>query len=222
MEKEKIIFSWSSGKDSSLCLYEVMKSGKYEVVSLLTTISEDYDRISMHGVPRVLLERQAESIGLPLNKIFISPCPDNSEYEAKMEEFLLSYKEKGVETVAFGDIFLDSLRKYREEKLAVVDMKALFPLWKRNTVDITRKFIDLGFKTITTCVDSNLLDKSFVGRIIDDNFLGELPENVDPCGENGEYHSFAFDGPIFRESIGFKTGEIVLRDGFYYCDLIPE
>ncbi|MDD3013583.1 MAG: diphthine--ammonia ligase [Candidatus Gastranaerophilales bacterium] len=222
MEKEKIVFSWSSGKDSALCLHEVLESNKYEIISLLTTVSEEYDRIFMHGVRKTLLDSQAESLGIPLNKVFVSSSPSNDEYEAKMKETLLAYKEKGVGSVAFGDIFLEDLKEYRDKKLAIVDMKGLYPIWKRDSKELVKKFIDLGFKAIVTCVNSKVLDKSFVGRVIDDDFLNDLPENVDPCGENGEFHSFAFEGPIFKEKIKFKVGEIVLRDTFYFCDLLPE
>jgi uncharacterized protein (TIGR00290 family) len=222
MEKEKILFSWSSGKDSALSIYEIKESGKYEIISLLTTVSDEYDRIFMHGVQRILLEKQAESLGFPLIKIFVSSSPSNDEYEAKMHKTLLAYKDKGVKTVAFGDIFLEDLKEYRENKLALVDMKGLYPVWKRDSKDLVRKFINLGFKAIVTCVDSKVLDRSFVGRVIDEDFLKDLPENVDPCGENGEFHSFVFDGPIFKEKVRFTVGEKVTRDTFYYCDLLPD
>jgi len=222
MVKEKIVFSWSSGKDSALSLYEIQETDKYEIVSLLTTVSEEYDRIFMHGVRKTLLDRQAESLGLPINKIFVSSSPSNDEYEAKMKETLLAYKEKGVKTVVFGDIFLEDLKEYRESKLSLVDMKGLYPIWKCDTKELVKKFINSGFKAIVTCVDSKVLDKSFVGRIIDEDFIRDLPGNVDPCGENGEFHSFAYDGPVFKEQVKFTVGEIVLRDTFYFCDLLPE
>jgi uncharacterized protein (TIGR00290 family) len=220
---EKIIFTWSGGKDSAMALYELQRTHSYEVSALLTTITEDYERISMHGVRRILLERQAESLGLPLEKVFISKNASNEEYESKMREALTKYRASGVSSVIFGDIFLEDLRKYREDKLSKVDMKGIFPIWKRDTTELAHTFIDLGFKAVVTCVDSNILDKKFVGRVFDGQFLSELPSTVDPCGENGEFHSFVYDGPIFRERIAFRVGDIVLRDNrFYFCDLIPD
>ncbi len=218
---EKIIFSWSSGKDSAMALYEAKQSGKYAIDCLLTTVTEGYDRISMHGVRRELLEAQVESIGLPLEKIFISKKSSSDEYESKMREFLERKISEGVKAVAFGDIFLEDLKKYREDKLAQVNMKALFPIWKRDTTELAGKFIELGFKTIITCVDTKVLDKSFAGRLYDESFLKDLPKNIDPCGENGEFHSFCFNGQIFGTPIKFTIGDSVLRDNrFQYQDLI--
>jgi uncharacterized protein (TIGR00290 family) len=220
--KEKVILSWSGGKDSALALHELRKSGEYEVATLLTTITRDYDRICMHGVRSILLEQQAESLGLPLEKIFISKNASNDEYESRMREILEKYQAEGVCAVVFGDIFLEDLRKYREEKLAQIGMKGLFPIWKRDTAELACAFIDLGFEAIVTCADSNLLDSTLVGRPFDEQFLSMLPEAVDPCGENGEFHSFVSDGPIFQQQIPHTTGETVLREnGFYYCDLVP-
>jgi len=219
---EKVIFSWSGGKDSALALYEVQKSKNYEILALLTTITEDYDRVSMHGLRRSFLEQHANSLGIPLEKVFITKDASNEEYESKMKEALLIYQNAGVHSVVFGDIFLQDVRKYREENLSKIGMNGVFPIWRRNTTELAHSFIDLGFKAVTTCVDSNVLDVRFVGKVFDRQFLSELPPTVDPCGENGEFHSFVYDGPIFRENILFKKGEIVLRDNrFYYCDLIP-
>ncbi|RLI82155.1 diphthine--ammonia ligase [Archaeoglobales archaeon] len=217
-ETDKVLIGWSGGKDSALTLYEIEKS--YEVAALLTTVTEDYERISMHGVRVALLEKQAESLGYPLEKILISKNASNEEYEAKMLEVLEKYRGRA-SYVAFGDIFLEDVRKYREENLKRANMKGIFPLWGRDTAKLAQNFIDFGFKAIIICVDSKFLDESFVGRIYDENFLQELPPNVDPCGENGEFHSFVYDGPIFKSRIYFKVGEIVLRDRFYFCDLIP-
>ena len=220
--KEKVILCWSGGKDSALTLHELCKSGKYEVVTLLTTITRDYDRVCMHGVRSILLEQQAESLGLPLEKIFISKNASNEEYESNMREILERYRAEGVCAVVFGDIFLEDLRKYREEKLSQVAMKGLFPIWKRDTAKLACEFINLGYEAIVTCANSNLLDSTLVGRAFDEQFLSMLPEEVDPCGENGEFHSFVSDGPIFQRQIPHTTGETVLRDnGFYYCDLVP-
>jgi uncharacterized protein (TIGR00290 family) len=217
---EKVLFSWSGGKDSALALYEISKNQRYETVSLLTTLTEDYHRISMHGVPEVLLEKQANSIGLPLEKVFISKDGSNEEYEARVKEALLKFQKLGVSAVVFGDILLEDLRKYREDNLAKVGMKGIFPLWGMS--NLYQTFIDLGFKAIVTCVDAKALDKRFVGRLFDKKFLAELPDSADPNGENGEFHTFVFEGPIFREKIAYEIGEIVERDSFYFCDLQPQ
>ena len=219
---EKVLFGWSGGKDSALALYEIQKDKKYEIISLLTTITEGYDRVSLHGVPRILVEQQAKSLGLPIQEVFISKDSSNEEYESRMKETLIRFKQAGVSLVVFGDIFLEEVRKYREDNLSKLGMKGLFPIWGRDTVELTRSFIALGFQAIVTCVDARALDKSFVGRIIDESFSAQLPPNVDPGGENGEFHSFVFDGPIFRERIAYKLGKQVLRDSFYFCDLLPE
>jgi len=218
---EKVLFAWSGGKDSAMALYEVLKSWKYDVAALLTTVTEGYDRISMHGVRRTILEQQAALLGFPLETILISKRSSNEEYEAKMKEALSRYKQKGITAVAFGDIFLEDLKKYREDNLAKVGLKGVFPIWKRSTSELAATFINLGFKAIITCVDSKFLDKSFVGRVFDKQFLSDLPAGVDPCGENGEFHSFVYDGPIFSRGITFEKGQVVLRDNrFYYCDLV--
>jgi uncharacterized protein (TIGR00290 family) len=214
---EKVLFSWSGGKDSALALYEISRSKRYEIAGLLTTVTEDYRRISMHGVRETLLEQQASAIGLPLSKVFISKNGTNEEYESKMKEVLLKFQKLGVSAVVFGDIFLEDIRKYREENLAKVGMKGVFPLWGKDNVPQT--FIDLGFKAIVTCVDAKVLDKKFVGKLFDNKFLAELPANVDPNGENGEFHSFVFEGPTFHQKIPYKIGEVVKRDSFYFCDL---
>jgi len=219
---EKVLFSWSGGKDSAMALYELQRARSYEISALLTVVTEDYDRISMHGVRRVLLERQADSLGYPLEEIFISKNASNEEYESKMRDVLVKYREAGVSSVVFGDVLLEDVRRYREDNLAKVGMRGIFPLWKRDTTELANTFINLGFKAIITCVDSKVLGKRFVGRVYDKQFLRELPPHVDPCGENGEFHSFVYDGPIFRRKISFAVGDIVLRDNrFYFCDLIP-
>lgn len=218
---EKVLLSWSGGKDSALALYEIQRRPEYEVVSLLTTLTEDYDRVTMHGVRRVLLERQAESLGLPLEQILLSKEASNEEYESKMQAMLAKFRQAGVASVVFGDVFLEDIRKYREDNLSKIGMKAIFPIWMRDTAELAQTFVDLGFKAIVTCVDSKILGKKFAGRMIDDPFLAELPSHVDPCGENGEFHSFVFDGPIFKRRIPLTVGQIVSRDSFYFCDLVP-
>lgn len=220
--KQKILLSWSGGKDSAMVLYEIKKANRFEVAALLTTITESYDRISMHGVRRVLLEQQVQSLQLPLCPIPISAQATNAEYEQRMEAALRLYQTSAeVSVVAFGDIFLEDLRRYRETNLAKLSMKGLFPIWKRNTRELAETFIDLGFRAILTCVDTKVLDESFSGRNFDRSLLADLPERVDPCGENGEFHSFVFDGPIFQDKINFAVGEKVVREGFCFCDLVP-
>ncbi len=216
------LFSWSSGKDSALALFEILTSRQVEVAALLTTITEDYDRISMHGVRRALLEQQAAALGLPLEKVVLTKNASNEEYEAQMRQVLARYQALGIDSVIFGDLYLEDIRSYREKNLAQVGMKAIFPLWKRDTRELAQTLLRLGFKAVTTCVDTQALGAEFVGRDVDAQFLAELPAAVDPCGENGEYHSFAYDGPIFASKISFELGERVLRENrFYFCDLIP-
>jgi len=217
---EKVLLSWSGGKDSSLAFHEIIQDQRHEIVGLLTTVTEDYRRISMHGVREALLEQQANSVGLPLSKVFISRNSSNEEYESQMKEVLLKFQRSGVFAVVFGDIFLEDIRKYREENLARLGMKGIFPIWGKD--DLPQAFIDLGFQALVTCVDAKALDKKFVGRLFDREFLDELPASVDPNGENGEFHSFVFDGPIFRKKIDCILGKVVHRDGFYFCDLQPQ
>ncbi len=215
----KVLLSWSGGKDSSLAYYYIQQKGAYEIAALLTTFTEGYDRVSMHGVRRTLLERQAASLGVPLQDVYIPKDSTNGEYESRMKEVLLAYQKNHINCAGFGDIFLQDVRKYREDRLAQIGMRAIFPLWKRDPTELIRDFIDLGFKAIVTCVDSKVLDPSFAGQLIDDDFIARLPSWVDPNGENGEYHSFVLDGPIFEQEIGVSIGEIVARDQFYFCDL---
>lgn len=230
----KAIFNWSGGKDSSLSLYYLKRSNEYDIRYLATSVNSKYNRISMHGVRKELLQQQAESIGIPLHMIMVPEMPTMESYNELMEQTLQNFKQEGIEYSIFGDIFLEDLKKYREERLARAGFKGVFPIWKIPTKQLVREFIDLGFKAVLVCVDEKVLDRSFVGRSIDDALLKELPSNVDPCGENGEYHSFVFDGPIFHHPILFDFGEIVHRDyakdtssstevhtGFWYCDLIP-
>ena len=218
---ERILLSWSGGKDSALALYEIQRTPGYAVAALLSTVTEEYDRISMHGVRRTLLEKQASSLNLPLEKVYIPPNATNGEYETRMRAVLERYVREGVQSVAFGDIFLEDLKQYREKNLAQIGMKGLFPLWRRDSGELARTFIHLGFKAVVVSVDSNLLDHTFAGKLIDEDFLRRLPPHVDPCGENGEFHSFVFDGPIFERTIGFRLGEVVARNSFWYCDLLP-
>ncbi len=215
------MLSWSGGKDSAMAAYHLLTSQKYEIVSLMTTVTEGFDRISMHGVRRELLEAQAASLNIPLYVIMIPQVCTNEIYEAKMEAALDHFKAKGVKLVAFGDLFLEDLRKYREDRLADAGMSGVFPIWKRDTDELVRTFINLGFKAILCCVDGKALDGSFSGRNIDDALLLDLPASVDPAGEYGEYHSFVFDGPIFGKLIKCRTGDRQFRnERFHYCDIL--
>ena len=220
--KEDVLFCWSGGKDSAMALHALRAARDCRITALLTTITGEYDRISMHGVRRVLLERQAESLGLPLHAVLIPPQCVNAIYEERMKEALAQHFARGVRRVAFGDIFLEDLRVYREKNLAQVGMQAMFPIWKRDTRELAREFVRLGFRAIAVCVDPSVLDTSFAGRELDASFFADLPPGVDPCGENGEFHTFVFDGPVFKTPIACRVGEKVLRDGFCFCDLLPE
>ena len=238
---QKSYFNWSGGKDSALALYKVLKNKELDIQLLLASINSAFQRVSMHGVRVELMEAQAKSIGIPLQLIQLNDQPSMSEYNTQMQAVTSGLIQKGFKDCFFGDIFLEDLRKYREEQLQLVGIKSHFPLWKQNTKELMQEFLDLGFKTIIVCVKSELLDESYAGRTIDQSFINELPSNVDPCGENGEFHTFVYDGPIFTKPISFSIGEKVYREyqspknasdscfsevpnpsmGFWYCDLIP-
>jgi uncharacterized protein (TIGR00290 family) len=218
---ERIILSWSGGKDSCMALKQLRESGEFEVAGLLTTITGDYDRISMHGVRRALLQQQAAALSLPLHEVIIPPKCSNADYEAAMGTALAELRGQGIRTVAFGDLFLEDIRAYRDRMMATVEMTTLYPVWGRDTRAFIREFIDLGFKAVTCCVDLAKLDESFSGRLIDEAFLADLPPDIDPCGENGEFHTLVFDGPSFSRPVEFAIGERVARDGFGFCDLEP-
>ncbi|MFH1925473.1 MAG: diphthine--ammonia ligase [Chloroflexota bacterium] len=218
---EKVIVSWSGGKDSALSLYEIQRDGNYQVVSLLTSISEPHDRVSMHGVRRTLLEQQSRALGLPLIKIPIPRECSEEEYESRLMDVLGKVKSDGINHVVFGDIFLEWIKEYREKNLSRLGMTPILPIWGRETLELTRSFISLGFKAVITCVNTKLMPRSFLGKVLDENFLSELPPGVDPAGENGEFHSFVFAGPIFRQSIPFALGRTVTRDSYYFRDLLP-
>jgi len=237
MQKIKAIFCWSGGKDSALCLYEVLNEGKYDIKYLLTTLNGGFKRISMHGVREELLDKQTAAIGIPLIKMYVDGS-SNAEYEQNMEKRLLEAKSEGIEHIIFGDIFLEDLRSYREKNLARIQMTAVFPLWKRDTKELIEHFLDLNFKTITCCVNDAYLGEQQVGEEIDAAFIRSLPQQVDPCGENGEFHTFCYNGPLFKHAVAFSRGEKVYKPlelktddsvcaspsvtkGFWYCDLIP-
>jgi uncharacterized protein (TIGR00290 family) len=234
-KSETILFCWSGGKDSAMALHTLLQQKHFKVVSLLTTVTEGRvpgfvlanpgstdDRVAMHGVRRELLKQQAQSIGLPLHEVFIPPQCVNAIYERRMEEALRLFYDRGVRNVAFGDIFLEDLRAYREKNLARIGMTAIFPIWKRDTRELIRHFHTLRFRAIAACIDSKVLDLRFAGRELDESFFRDLPPSADPCGENGEFHTFVFDGPIFQSPIPIRRGEIVNRDGLVFCDLLPQ
>lgn len=215
-----VVFSWSGGKDSAMALHSLLLNPEFEVTALLTTVTEGFERISMHGVRRDLLRAQAESIGLPLEEVRIPPQCPNAIYESRMAETIFRMRETGIRHVGFGDIFLEDLRAYREQKLLLADMTALFPLWKVDTRELATRFCTNGFRAIAACIDPTKLDASFAGRELDATFFRDLPPEVDPCGENGEFHTFVFDGPIFRTPVSVQVGEVVERDSFVFCDLL--
>lgn len=233
-EKHKAIFCWSGGKDSAYALYRIIVENHYEVKYLLTTVNKTFRRISMHGVREELLHAQAEALGFPLLKVEVEEG-SNVEYERQMEAVLSKAKDEGIEFVIFGDIFLEDLRAYREANLAKVGMKAVFPLWQKPTTELVRDFIDKQFRTVLCCTNDAYLGKEWLGREIDGHFLRDLPHQVDPCGENGEYHTFCFDGPVFRQRIAIVPGETVYKPldikmnesgqspvtkGFWFIDLL--
>jgi len=219
--RNPVLVSWSGGKDSCLALRELQRTPEVRVEALITTITRDFDRISMHGVRRDLLERQAASLGLPVHLVEISKGASNQEYEAAMGQAFNHFHDRGITSVGFGDLFLEDVRAYRQRLLARHDMVGRYPIWGRDTAALIREFIAEGFRTVVVCVDPAQLDPAFAGRVIDAQFLADLPPHVDPCGENGEFHTFVFDGPIFKDAIRFALGETVCRDGFWFCDLLP-
>lgn len=216
-----IALSWSGGKDSSLALW-ALRQQRLEPQALITTVTDGYDRISMHGVRRELLAMQAQASGTALVEVRIPPACVNEVYEARMREAFDSLPLSAVEAVAFGDLFLEDVRAYRESRLEATGRRALFPLWKRDTALLAREFIEAGFRAVLVCVDPRKLDGSFAGREFDMQLLEDLPADVDPCGENGEFHTFVQAGPVFSEPIPCERGEVVERDGFVFCDLMPQ
>jgi uncharacterized protein (TIGR00290 family) len=218
--KEKVVIGWSGGKDSAMALYETRRDPDIEIAALLTTVTEGYERISMHGVRRNLLVEQAKSVGYPLDEIVIPQICSNEIYEERMRVALEEYQKEGISSAVFGDLFLEEIRAYREERMSRIGMKCRFPVWDRPTREFAREFIDLGFRAIIVCVDTQAISSEFAGREYDSGLLQDLPAGADPCGENGEFHTFVYDGPIFSQPIAVQRGEKVLRnDRFYYCDL---
>lgn len=231
-DQKAAIFNWSGGKDSILALHKVQEEGTFDVRYLLTTVNEVHNRVSMHGVRESLLIQQAESIEIPLYQLRLPDSPDMKEYEEHMRRHLTGLKTEGITHSIFGDIFLEDLKVYREAKLSEMGITAVFPLWKRDTAEIVREFISLGYQTIVVCAREGLED--FCGRVIDESFIADLPPGVDPCGENGEFHTFVFDGPAFKKRVDFTSGEKIFRTfpsplgeddqttGYWYIDLIGE
>ena len=218
----KTLLAWSSGKDSAWTLHALSRRADVTVVGLLTTVNAAYDRVAMHGVRRVLLEEQARAAGLPLWPVPIpSPCP-NEVYEAAMTDVLRRARDEGIEAVAFGDLFLEDVRRYRERQMAGSGLDLLFPLWGRPTAALAEEMLDGGLRAFLTCVDPRALAAEFAGRAFDRALLAALPAGVDPCGENGEFHTFAWDGPMFARPVRVRAGEVVTRDGFVFADLLPE
>jgi len=217
----KVRLAWSSGKDSAWALHVLRRREDVQVVGLLTTLNETHDRVAMHAVRRTLLEAQADAVGLPVQIVPIpSPCP-NQAYETAMERALAVARDAGVEAVAFGDLFLEDVRRYREERMAGTGLVPIFPLWGRPTAELAREMIASGQQATLTCVDPRVLSASFAGRAFDGALLRDLPPAVDPCGERGEFHSFAWDGPAFRKPVPVRSGDVVERDGFVFADLLP-
>ncbi len=224
------IFNWSGGKDSSLALHYIQQQQEFDIKYLLTSVNAAHQRISMHGVRRELLQKQAEEIGIPLKELLLPEMPSMEEYNALMRETMNGFKNEGIDKAIFGDIFLEDLKKYRDERLAEAGFSGIYPLWKKDTRELVEEFIDLGFKTVVVCINSEKLDESFCGRIIDHDFIKDLPPNVDPAGENGEFHTFCFAGPIFKNAIPITIGEKVFKTypnptagkedaGFWFQDL---
>jgi len=231
INRPKLFFNWSSGKDSSFALYKLLQGGKFEIVTLLTTVGAETKRIGMHGLRECLLKRQAEAIGIPLEIIYLSSSTTHEAYNLLMSNTMERMKSKGIYYTAFGDIFLEDLKAYRENELAKVGIKAEFPLWKRDTKELILEFIALGFKTKIVAADASYFDKDFVGKDLTKELINSLPPEVDPCGENGEFHTFCYDGPLFKAPVVFEKGEKVKKSyanptkpeeeiHFWFCDLI--
>lgn len=218
---DALALSWSGGKDSALALWALRSERDAWPRALITTVTEGYERISMHGVRRELLATQAESLGVPLVEVRIPPGCVNEVYEQRMADAFASQPLSAVQAVAFGDLFFEDVRAYREQRLSAAGRRGLFPLWRRDTMVLAHRFIEAGFRAILVCVDPRYLPASFAGRAYDEQLLADLPAGVDPCGENGEFHTFVHAGPIFAEPIACETGEVVEREGFIFCDVLP-
>lgn len=221
MSRQPIVLCFSGGKDSALALQALQRQPAYDVVQLLTTVTSEYDRVSMHGVRRGLLRMQAEALGLGLTEVAVPPGASNAVYEREMGRAVARWHARGIRHMAFGDIFLEDLRTYREQRLRAAGLACVFPLWQRDTAALAREFIETGFRATVVCVNTAQLDASFAGRPFDEAFLRDLPAHVDPCGERGEFHTCVLDGPTFQWPITVRPGPLVERDGFVFCDLRP-
>jgi uncharacterized protein (TIGR00290 family) len=220
-KQRRVALSWSSGKDSAWSLHLLRQDPSIEIVALITTLNEEFDRVAMHAVRRELLELQAESVGVPLWTVPLPwPC-SNEQYEGRMRNLCTRALDAGVEAIAFGDLFLADIRAYREKQLSGTGLEPLFPVWQIPTPDLARTMIASGLRAKITCVDPKVLSAEFAGRDFDSQVLTDLPPGIDPCGENGEFHSFVYDGPEFRQAMDVAVGEIVERDGFVFADLRP-
>ena len=219
--RRRVLLSWSSGKDSAWALHALRQQPDVEVIGLLSTINEQFDRVAMHAVRTTLLRQQAESVGLSLRLVELPfPC-SNETYEERMRMLIAAARADGIEAIAFGDLFLADVRRYRERMMEGTGITPLFPLWGRLTVELAREMITGGLRAQITCIDPRRLPRALAGRVYDRDFLEALPDGVDPCGEYGEFHSFAFDGPMFKHPVKFTIGETVARDGFVFTDLLP-
>jgi len=217
--KKRTLMSWSSGKDSAWALHQLQQDPEIDLVGLFCTVNQEFDRVAMHGVRVELLQEQAKSIGLPLQIIEIpNPC-SNSDYEKVMGEFTKKALQENIDCFAFGDLFLEDVRQYRVDKLKDSGIEPIFPIWGIPTDELSERMLANGLKTVITCINPKQIPESFIGKEFDNQFLNDLPDSVDPCGENGEFHSFAFDGPMFNSKIEIQLGDIVHRDGFVFVDL---
>ncbi|MGH7328513.1 MAG: ATP-binding protein [Polyangiaceae bacterium] len=221
MSAPKAFVSWSSGKDSAFALLEVTSKGLADIVGLITTITETYNRVAMHGVRDTLLDRQIAALGLPCIKVPLPAACTNEIYESRMAKAVDEIQALGVRHIVYGDLFLEDIRAYREEKLAMAGMTGIFPLWKRDTNALAHEMIAQGMVAHLVCIDPKKLDRAFAGRQFDRELLAALPPSVDPCGENGEFHTVVSGGPMFRANIPVEVGTVVDRDGFVYTDVIP-
>ncbi|MEL6675372.1 MAG: ATP-binding protein [Bacteroidota bacterium] len=229
----KTYFSWSSGKDAALAFYHLSQDSQFRIDRLLTSVNDHHQRVSMHGLRIAMLEAQAQALGLPLQLLRLPEQPTMAEYDTLMDSTLANLQQAGYTHAGFGDIFLEDLKTYRDQQLQAHQIQGVYPLWKRNTTELVRELIDRGFKCVVICLKSALLSEDFLGREIDESFLQDLPPTVDPCGENGEFHTFCYDGPIFQHPVSFQLGERVYREyrnpdpdqeigmGFWFCDVLP-
>jgi uncharacterized protein (TIGR00290 family) len=231
MIKYNVFHNWSGGKDSAMALYKMIMSKRYHVSMLVTTLGDVSKRVTMHGISEAMLDLQAESLGIPLRKVFISESADILQYNKTMQETFSYFKSRNIFISSYGDIFLEDIRRYREEELHKSGLKAYFPLWNISTSQLAEEFISRGFKAVVVCTDSAMLDKSFCGREYNKDFIADLPASVDPCGENGEFHTFVYDGPVFKRAVRFHKGDVVLKNytdtngnysnSFYFMEITP-